>query len=137
MGVSIEQALEFVAGNSHTVLVTRRQDGSLQLSPVNSGVLNGVVVISSRLPLAKVKNLQRDPTATVLVMTEQFYGRWVQVDGTAEIVDQTQPGTVDLLVDVYRAIGGEHPNWDEYRAAMVTDERVVIRIRPERATGQL
>ncbi len=137
MGVSVEQALEFIAGNSHTVLVTRRQDGSLQLSPVNSGVLDGAVVISSRLPLAKVKNLQRDPSATALVMTERFYGRWVQVDGTAEIIDQTQPGTVDLLVDLYRAIAGEHPNWDEYRAAMVTDERVVIRIRPERATGQL
>ncbi|MGI8417288.1 MAG: PPOX class F420-dependent oxidoreductase [Nakamurella sp.] len=137
MGVSVEQALEFIAGNSRTVLVTRRRDGSLQLSPVNSGVLGGAVVISSRLPLAKVKNLQRDATATVLVMTEQFYGDWVQVDGTVEIVDQTQPGTVDLLVDVYRAISGEHPNWDEYRAAMVTDERVVIRIHPERATGQL
>lgn len=137
MGFSVEQALEFIAGNSHTVLVTRRRDGSLQLSPVNSGVLDGAVVISSRLPLAKVKNLQRDAIATVLVMTEQFYGHWVQVDGRAEIVDQTQPGTVDLLVDVYRAINGEHPDWDEYRAAMVTDERVVIRIRPEHATGQL
>ncbi len=137
MGVSIEQALEFVAENSRTVLVTRRLDGSLQMSPVNSGVFDGAVVISSRLPLAKVRNLQRNPAASVLVMTERFYGDWVQLDGSAEVIDQTRPGTVDLLVQVYRAINGEHPDWDEYRAAMVADQRVVIRIRPERATGQL
>lgn len=137
MSVSTEQALEFIADNSHTVLVTHRRDGSLQMSPLNSGVLDGAIVISSRLPLAKVKNLQRNPSCSVLVMTEQFYGRWVQVDGTAEVVDQTRPGTVDLLVEVYRTISGDHPDWDEYRTAMVTDERVVIRIRPERAAGQL
>ncbi len=136
MGVTIEQALEFVADNSHTVLVTRRQDDSLQMSPVNSGVLDGAIVISSRLPLVKVRNLRRNPTASVLVMTERFYGSWVQVDGTAEIIDQTRPGTVDMLVQVYRAIGGEHPDWDEYRAAMVADQRVVIRIHPERAAGE-
>jgi len=136
MGVTIEQALEFVADNSHTVLVTRRQDDSLQMSPVNSGVLDGAIVISSRLPLVKVRNLRRNPAASVLVMTERFYGSWVQVDGTAEIIDQTRPGTVDMLVEVYRAIGGEHPDWDEYRAAMVADQRVVIRIRPERAAGE-
>ena len=136
MGVTIEQALEFVADNSHTVLVTRRQDDSLQMSPVNSGVLDGAIVISSRLPLVKVRNLRRNPAASVLVMTERFYGSWVQVDGTAEIIDQTRPGTVDMLVQVYRAIGGEHPDWDEYRAAMVADQRVVIRIRPERAAGE-
>lgn len=136
MGVTIEQALEFVADNSHTVLVTRRQDDSLQMSPVNSGVLDGAIVISSRLPLVKVRNLRRNPTASVLVMTERFYGSWVQVDGTAEIIDQTRPGTVDMLVQVYRAIGGEHPDWDEYRAAMMADQRVVIRIHPERAAGE-
>lgn len=137
MSVTIEQALEFISGNSHTVLTTRRRDEKLQMSPVNSGVLDGAVVISSRLPLAKVRNLRRNPSATVLVMTEQFYGRWVQVDGFAEIIDQTRPGTVDLLVEVYRAIAGEHPDWDSYRAAMVADERVVIRIHPERAIGEL
>jgi PPOX class probable F420-dependent enzyme len=137
MGVSIEQALEFVAEYSRTVLVTRRLDGSLQMSPVNSGVLDGAVVISSRLPLAKVRNLQRNPAASVLVMTERFYGDWVQLDGSAEVIDQTRPGTVDMLVQVYLAINGEHPDWDEYRAAMVADQRVVIRIRPERAAGQL
>lgn len=137
MSVTIEQALEFISGNSRTVLTTRRRDGSLQMSPVNSGVWGGDIVISSRLPLAKVRNLRRNPSATVLVMTEQFYGRWVQVDGIAELIDQTRPGTVDLLVEVYRRIVGEHPDWDEYRAAMVADQRVVIRVRPERAVGEL
>jgi len=137
MTVTIEQALGYVADNDHAVLATRRRDGSLQLSPLNIGVLDGALVISSRQMLAKVRNLRRDPRASVLVMTDKFYGYWVQIDGTAEIIDQTDEGTVDLLVEVYRAIAGEHPDWDEYRAAMVADERVVIRIRPERASGEL
>jgi PPOX class probable F420-dependent enzyme len=137
MALTTAQALDFLSGNSHAVLVTRRRDGSLQMSPLNAGVLDGHVVISSRTMLAKVRNLRRNPAASVLVTTDRFYGPWVQVDGTAEIIDQSLPGTVDLLVDVYRAIAGEHPNWDEYREAMVKDERVVIRIRPERASGQL
>lgn len=137
MTVTIERALGFVAGHSHAVLATRRKDGSLQMSPLNAGVLDGALVISSRQMLAKVKNLRRDPRASLLVTTDGFYGPWVQIDGMAEIVDQSDPGTVDLLVQVYRAISGEHPDWDDYRAAMVADQRVVIRIRPERAAGEL
>ncbi len=88
--------------------------------------------------LAKVHNIRRDPAVSLLVMSDAFYGSWVQVDGRAEIIDQSRPGTVDLLVDVYRATAGvEHPDWDEYRAAMIADERVVIRIQPERSAGQL
>lgn len=137
MTVTTQQALEFVGTHSHTVLATRKHDGGLQMSPVNAGVIDGHVVISSRLPLAKVLNLQRNPAASVLVTTDQFYGSWVQIDGIAEIVDQTAPGTVDLLVEVYRTINGEHPDWDSYRAAMVADDRVVIRIRPEGTSGAL
>lgn len=137
MPVTPRAALEFISGNNHAVLVTRRRDGSPQMSPLNAGVLDDAIVISSRVMLAKVRNIRRDPAVSLLVMTERFYGRWVQVDGTAQVIDQSQPGTVDLLVDVYRAIAGEHPDWDEYRAAMVRDERVVIRIHPERASGGL
>lgn len=137
MSVAIEQALKFVSDNSQAVLATRRRDGTPQMSPLNSGVFDGAVVISSRTMLAKVRNIRRDPTVSLLVMTDRFYGDWVQIDGRAEVIDQTQPGTLDLLVDVYRAIAGEHPDWDEYRAAMIADERVVIRIRPDRASGQL
>jgi PPOX class probable F420-dependent enzyme len=137
MAVTIDQALKFISDNSHAVLVTRRRDGSPQMSPLNAGVLDDRIVISSRTMLAKVHNIRRDPAVSLLVMTDAFYDQWVQVDGAAEIIDQSQPGTLDLLVDVYRAIAGEHPDWDEYREAMVKDERVVIRLRPERASGQL
>ena len=103
------------------------------MSPVNSGVVDGTVCISSRAPLAKVRNIRRDPAVSVLIFTEEFFGSWVQIDGRAEIVDQ--PDALDLLETVYRAIAGNIPDWDEYRQAMIRDQRVVIRIRPERASG--
>ena len=131
--MQITQALEFVSGNSRAVLATRRTDGRPQLSPVNAGVLDGQLVISSRAPLAKVRNLRRDPMASLLVLTDEFYGSWVQIDGSARIVDQ--PKALDLLDAVYRTIRGEHPDWAEYRRAMIADQRVVISITPQRATG--
>lgn len=131
--MQITQALEFVSGNSRAVLATRRADGRPQLSPVNAGVLDGQLVISSRAPLAKVRNLRRDPMASLLVLTDEFYGSWVQIDGSARIVDQ--PEALDLLDAVYRTIRGEHPDWAEYRRAMIADQRVVISITPQRATG--
>ena len=131
--MQITQALEFVSGNSRAVLATRRADGRPQLSPVNAGVLDGQLVISSRAPLAKVRNLRRDPMASLLVLTDEFYGSWVQIDGSARIVDQ--PEALDLLDAVYRTIRGAHPDWAEYRRAMIADQRVVISITPQRATG--
>ncbi|WP_347353214.1 PPOX class F420-dependent oxidoreductase [Intrasporangium sp.] len=137
MALTTAEALEFISHNSHAVLATRRHDGSVQMSPLLAGVLDGQIVISSRTMLAKVRNIRRRPDVSLLVMSGRFFGQWVQVDGTAEVVDQSRPGTVDLLVEVYRAIAGEHPDWDEYRAAMVQEERVVIRVAPVRASGQL
>lgn len=131
--MQITQALEFVSGNSRAVLATRRADGRPQLSPVNAGVLDGQLVISSRAPLAKVRNLRRDPMVSILVMSDAFYGRWVQLDGTADIVEL--PEAMELLVAVYRAIKGEHPDWADYRAAMVRDQRVAIRITPQRVAA--
>ena len=131
--MQITQALEFVSGNSRAVLATRRTDGRPQLSPVNAGVLDGQLVISSRAPLAKVRNLRRDPMVSILVMSDAFYGRWVQLDGTADIVEL--PEAMELLVAVYRAIKGEHPDWADYRAAMVRDQRVAIRITPQRVAA--
>ena len=133
--MKIKDALTFVAGNDRTVLVTRRRNGSLQMSPVNSGVVDGKVVVSSRDGLAKVANLRRDATVSLLVFTDAFFGSWVQIDGRAVIVDQ--PEALDLLDRVYRAIAGEHPDWADYRRAMIEDRRVVISITPERASGQL
>ncbi len=129
--MDLNDAVEFVRHHDRTVLATRRRGGGPQMSAVNAGVLDGLICISSRAPLAKVRNVPRDPAVSLLVLKEQFYGGWVQIDGTAEIVDQ--PQALELLVEVYRSIRGEHPDWDDYRAAMIRDERVVIRVRPERA----
>jgi PPOX class probable F420-dependent enzyme len=133
--MELEEALNFIKNNDRTVICTRRRDGRPQMSPVNSGLVEGAVCISSRAPLAKVRNIRRDPQVSVLVFTKEFFGSWVQIDGHAEIVDQ--PEALDLLDSVYRTIAGEHPDWSEYRQAMIRDERVVIRIVPERASGLL
>jgi PPOX class probable F420-dependent enzyme len=133
--MEISDALAFASTNHQAVLTTRRKSGGVQMSPINVGVLDGALVISSRAPLAKVRNLRRDPAASLLVQNTAFYGSWVQIDGTATIVDQ--PEALPLLDEVYRCIAGEHPDWDDYRAAMIRDERVVIRIRPEHAAGML
>jgi PPOX class probable F420-dependent enzyme len=135
MPMELATALSFAASHDRTVLTTRRRDGRPQLSPVNSGLVDGLICISSRAPLAKVHNIRRDPEVSVLLLNEKFYGSWVQIDGRAEIVDQ--PEALELLDTVYRAIRGEHPDWDDYRRAMIRDRRVVIRIRPERASGMV
>ncbi|MET3808792.1 PPOX class probable F420-dependent enzyme [Nakamurella sp. UYEF19] len=133
--MKLVDALAFLADHDRTVLATRRRDDTLQMSPVNSGVVDGRVVISSRDGLAKVANIRRNPAVSLLVFTDGFFGPWVQVDGHAEIVDQ--PEALELLDRTYRAIAGEHPDWADYRRAMIEDRRVVIRVRPERASGQL
>ncbi len=124
--------MRFVAENHRAVLATRRRDDSPQLSPVTVGADDGgKLVVSSRETAIKVKNLRRDPRASVCVMNDSFYGPWVQVDGTAEVV--SLPEAMDGLVAYYRQIAGEHPDWDDYRAAMQREQRVLISITPERA----
>jgi PPOX class probable F420-dependent enzyme len=88
MPMDLQAALAFVSSNDRTVLSTRRKDGRPQMSPVNSGLVDGAVCISSRAPLAKVRNIRRDPAVSVLIFTKEFFGSWVQIDGRAEIVDQ-------------------------------------------------
>jgi PPOX class probable F420-dependent enzyme len=130
--MDVEVARTFVAENHHAVLATRRTDGSPQLSPITVAVdAEGRFVVSSREPAYKVRNLRRDPRASLCVFTDRFFGKWVQVDGTADIV--SLPEAMDALVDYYRRVSGEHPDWDDYRAAMVRDQRVVIRITATRA----
>jgi PPOX class probable F420-dependent enzyme len=125
--VEVREALDFVRGNPRAVLVTRRRDGRPQTSPVTAGVADdGAVVISSRETAMKVKNLQRDPAASLCVLSDGFFGPWVQVDGTVEVVHL--PEAMDGLVDYYRRLSGEHPDWDEYRAAMERDRRVLLRL---------
>lgn len=130
--MDISEALDFLRSNHRSVLVTRKADGSLQPSPVNHGVDDaGRVVISSREPAFKVRNLRRDPRATLCAFTDGFYGPWVTVDGTTEII--SLPDAMEPLVDLYRQIQGEHPDWEDYRAAMVRDKRVIVAITPTSA----
>jgi PPOX class probable F420-dependent enzyme len=136
--VDRDELLAFVRPRHHHVLVTRRRDGRPQLSPVTGGVDDdGRIVVASYPERAKVANLRRDPTASVLVLSDDFGGAWVQVDGTAEVVDL--PDAVAPLVDYYRAIAGEHPDWDEYRQAMRDQGKCLVRVTIERwgpiATG--
>jgi PPOX class probable F420-dependent enzyme len=130
--------LEFVRPRHRMILVTRRRDGSPQLSPVSGGVdAEGRIVISTYPERAKVGNLRRDPAAAVMVLSENWNDPWVQVDGTAEVLDL--PEALEPLVEYFRVISGEHPDWDEYRQAMRDQGKCLLRITPERwgpvATG--
>jgi len=130
--MQLERAREFIRVHHRAVLATRRSDGLPQLSPVTVGVAeDGRVVISTRETAMKTKNLARDPHASLCVMNDGFFGEWVQADGTAEIIHL--PEAMEMLVDYYRRISGEHPDWDDYRDAMRRDERVILRISPTRA----
>jgi PPOX class probable F420-dependent enzyme len=130
--MDLTRALDFVRTNHRAVLATRRRDGGLQLSPVVA-VANdeGVVLVSSRERAYKVRNLRRDPRASLLVMSDGFYGPWVQLDGHASVV--SLPEAMEGLVDYYRRAAGEHPDWDEYRAAMIQEQRVLVRLVPDHA----
>ena len=122
-----EEARAFVAGNHRAVMVTRKSDGGVQTSPLTVGVDDEKIVISSRETAYKVRNLRSDPSVTLCVFSDGFYGGpWIQVDGNAEIV--SLPEAMEGLVDYYRRISGEHPDWDDYRSAMEKDKRVLIRV---------
>jgi PPOX class probable F420-dependent enzyme len=136
--VGLDELLDFVRPRHRMVLTTFRSDGSLQSSPVTGGVdAEGRIVISSYPQRAKSANLRRRPSASVTVLSDDFNGPYVQLDGDGEVIDL--PGAVEPLVDYYRAIAGEHPDWDEYRQAMVDQGKCLIRITPQRwgpvATG--
>ncbi|WP_433052115.1 PPOX class F420-dependent oxidoreductase [Dactylosporangium sp. CS-033363] len=131
--MDLDEARAVLAEQHQAVLATRRTDGGVQMSPVVVAVdAEGRVLVSSRMPAYKVRNLRRDPRAAVCVLPNGFFGRWIQVEGEAEIVPP--PQSVEGLVDYYRrATGQEHDNWDEYRAAMIEEQRVLIRITLDRA----
>src|SRR5229473_2314256 len=125
-------AQQFLRENHNAVLATWRRDGRLQMSPVSVGLdAAGRAIISSAKSAYKVRNLRRDPRATLCVFVEAFTGPWVQIEGTAEVV--TLPEAMEPLVDYYRRRAGEHPDWDDYRRAMTADRRALIRITIERA----
>ena len=130
--MDVERAREFLRANHRAVLATARADGRPQLSPVTCAVDDaGLAVISTRETAVKTRNLRRNPAASLCVFTDSFFGQWVQVDGTAEII--SLPAAMDHLVNYYRRVSGEHPDWDDYRAVMIRDRRCIVRITITRA----
>lgn len=122
-----DAARDVIASQHRAVLATRRADGSPQLSPVTVGVDGqGRVVISTRQTAYKLRNIRRDPHVWLCVLPDAFFGRWIQVDGVADVLEL--PEAMEPLVDYYRSISGEHPDWTEYRQAMQAEQRVLVRI---------
>jgi PPOX class probable F420-dependent enzyme len=129
--VERDELLEFVRPRHHGILVTTRRDGRPQLSPVTMGVdAEGRVVVSSYPERAKTRNARRRAEGSVCVLSEEFDGDWVQVDGSLEVIDL--PEALDGLVEYFRSISGEHPDWDDYRAAMQRQGKVLLRLTIER-----
>ncbi|MEV6384897.1 PPOX class F420-dependent oxidoreductase [Streptomyces sp. NPDC051773] len=127
--VSLEELLDFVRPRHRALLLTRRADGSPQASPLTCGVDDsGRIVVSTYPERAKTRNAKRDERVSVVVLSDDWDGPWVQIDGTAEVIDS--PDSVEPLVEYFRNISGEHPDWDEYREAMIKQGKSIIRITP-------
>jgi len=130
--MDLDEAREFLRGNHHAVLATTRGDGRPQLSPVAVTVdADGRAIVSTRETALKTRNVQRDPHVSVCAFADAFFGGWVQVDGVADV--QVLPDAMEPLVDYYRRVVGEHSDWDDYRAAMERERRVLLRIAITRA----
>lgn len=129
--VSLEGLLDFVRTRHHLVLLTTRADARPQLSPVTGGVdESGRIVISTYPDRAKAVNLRRNAAASVMVLSDAWDDAWVQIDGTAEVLDMPSEEALAGLVEYFRCICGEHPDWEDYRAAMRTQRKSLIRITP-------
>jgi PPOX class probable F420-dependent enzyme len=130
--VEPSRARDFARQHHLAVMITRHADGRPQTSPVLCAVDDaGKIVVSTRETAAKTRNLLRDPRVTFCLFTEAFFGEWVQVDGEAEVLHL--PEAMDPLIDYYRMISGEHPDWDDYRESMKRDRRVLVRTTITRA----
>lgn len=135
--VDRDELLEFIRPRHRAVLFTYRVDGTPQGSPVTCGVVDGALVVSTYPDRAKAINVRRTGRAGAVVVSDEWNGPWVQVDGPAEVIDGE--AAVEPLVEYYRSISGEHPDWNEYRQAMRRQNKSLIRVTPERwgpvATG--
>lgn len=130
--MTVDEAREFLHEHHRGVLMTYRQDGRPQMSPILIGVnQKGQAIISTRETAYKVKNLRRDSRASVCVFTDAFFGDWIQIDGTAHIL--SLPDALEPLVDYYRGVVGQHPDWEEYRQAMFDEQRVLLQIEIDHA----
>jgi PPOX class probable F420-dependent enzyme len=130
--VTADEVRDFIRTHHRGVLATSRRDGGTQMSPVLVGVDDdGTLMISTREGAMKTVNVRRLGRAAVCVFEDAFFGQWVQAEGAATV--ESVPAAMEALVRYYRLIAGEHPDWDDYRAAMLRDKRVLIRIRIDRA----
>jgi PPOX class probable F420-dependent enzyme len=131
MSVTVEDVREFLRVHHRGVLATLRRDGQPQLSPIVVGIDDdGAMIVSTREPAMKTAHVRRTGRASVCVFEDGFFGRWVQAEGPATV--ESLPEALDGLVRYYRLVAGEHPDWDEYRAAMLRERRVLLRIRIDR-----
>ena len=132
--MSVEEARAFIRENHRAILATRRRDGGVSMVPVLAVVdESGDVLISTWESSGKVKNLRRDPYAYLCIIREQFFGGSIQVEGPVTI--ESLPGAMEGLIRYYRLASGEHPDWDDYRAAMQRDNRVLLHFHIERERG--
>jgi PPOX class probable F420-dependent enzyme len=130
--MDLDKAHAFIKENPRAVLATQRRDGRPQMSPVVAAIDDqGRLLISTRETAYKTKNVRRNPDVSLCFVNPNFFGEWVQIDGTVEIV--SLPEAMDILVDYYRRLSGEHEDWDDYRAAMTRDKRLILRVTIERA----
>jgi PPOX class probable F420-dependent enzyme len=130
--VEIAAAQDFVRQHHRAVLATYHADGRAQLSPVTCGLdTAGRIVVSTRETAVKTRNVRRNPRVSMVVLRDEFFGQWVLVEGQADVL--SLPGAMEPLVDYYRSVSGEHPDWADYRAAMLRDQRVLLRVTIERA----
>ncbi|MGY6502616.1 MAG: PPOX class F420-dependent oxidoreductase [Acidimicrobiales bacterium] len=128
--VDRDELLDFVRPRHRFLLMTTRADGRPQMSPVTGGVDGeGRLVVATYPRRAKAVNLRRNPAVSVCVVSDEWNGAWVQLDGRAEVLDV--PEAVEPLVEYFRSISGEHPDWDEYRQAMLDQGKSLIRIEIE------
>jgi PPOX class probable F420-dependent enzyme len=129
--MELDEARSFLREHHRGILATFRKDGRPQMSAISVGVdAEGRAVVSTREGAYKTRNVRRDPRVSVCVLSEDFWN-WIQIDGTATVV--SLPEAMEPLVEHYRAVAGEHPDWDEYRQAMQDQQRVILRIDIERA----
>jgi PPOX class probable F420-dependent enzyme len=130
--MDLDEALQHFRHNHRAVLATRRRDGRPQMSPVVQAVGDdGRILISTRSPAVKVRNIKVAPEVSVLVIQDGFFGKWVQVDGIASIIEM--PEAMSLLRFTYTQVSGEHPDWEEFERDMLAQHRVVIAVQPESA----
>lgn len=134
--MEIADAQKFLQENHRACIAVRQEDGWPQMTFVTPAIdSQGRIIVTSRRSTYKVKHLRRDPRVSMLIFGEQFSGsKFVQIHGTAEILEQ--PAAMDVLIDWYKRVRGEHKNWEEYKQRMADEKRVIIRVAIEKVGPQ-